>query len=360
MEKAGIADKYSLVLYWIAPITLGIVQTFFNLFFEILPWGISLVDGAVFGFLLGAFGMAVWFVVRYNSPDDKPFVQLLSTHLAAAIILALVWVYSSGFIANILVSAPAYHAYLDRQLTNRIFIGFIVYILMATIFYLYFFYKKNREKNDRENELKQEVREAVLRALKSQINPHFLFNSLNSIASLTLTNPEKAHEMVIALSDFMRYSLRKQHNEMVALEEEINHIRLYLQIEKIRFGDKMKYSFQIDPDCKSCQIPTLLLQPLFENAVKYGVYEASEQVEVSLTAGKEGDHTVLILSNNYDPEAAPSKGEGIGLKNVQERLRLVYNSNNLMQTKDEDGKFVITIFLPCEEIHETKDIRHKT
>ena len=169
MDKAGLEDKYSLILYWIAPITLGIIQTFFNLFFETLPWGISWVDGTVFGFLLGAFGMAVWFVVRYNSLDDKPFVQLLSTHLAAAVILALVWVYCSGFIANIIVSAPEYHAYLDRQLTNRIFIGFIVYILMATIFYLYFFYKKNREKDERENELKQEVREAVLRALKSQI-----------------------------------------------------------------------------------------------------------------------------------------------------------------------------------------------
>jgi sensor histidine kinase YesM len=89
------------------------------------------------------------------------------------------------------------------------------------------------------------------------------------------------------------------------------------------------------------------LQPLFENAVKYGVYEASGQVEVSLEAKKKPDHTVLILSNNYDSESAPVKGEGIGLKNVQERLRLVYNSNNLLETKAADGKFVVTIYLPC-------------
>jgi sensor histidine kinase YesM len=158
--------------------------------------------------------------------------------------------------------------------------------------------------------------------------------------------------MVIALSDFMRYSLRKQHNEMVALEEEINHIRLYLQIEKIRFGDKMAYSFHVAPECLDCRIPTLLLQPLFENAVKYGVYEASGQVEVTLTAAKEGDHTVLILTNNYDSDSVPVKGEGIGLKNVQERLRLVYNSNNLMETKEKDGKFVVTIYLPCRKTEE--------
>ncbi len=348
MEKPGIINRHSIVFYWIAPILFGIIQTSINLWFEILPWGISLIDGVVYGFLLGAFGMAIWFVVRYNSPDEKPFSQLISTHLAAAVILSLAWVYSSGFIARILTGDPIYLAYQESHLTGRIITGFFFYTLMATLFYLYIFYLRNQEKNDREKELKQEVREAVLRALKSQINPHFLFNSLNSIASLTLTNPEKAHEMVIALSDFMRYSLRKQHNELVVLEEEINHIRLYLQIEKIRFGDKMIYAFEVEPDCLGCQIPTLLLQPLFENAVKYGVYEASEPVEVSLTAKKEGDHTVLILTNNYDPDAAPAKGEGIGLKNVRERLRLVYNSNNLLQTEDREGRFRVTIYLPCE------------
>ena len=349
MEQPGIVNKYSLVFYWIAPIVLGIIQTGINLYFEILPRGISFVDGLVFSFLLGAFGMAIWFVVRYNSSDEKPFPQILSTHLAAAVVLSLVWVYTSGFIARLIIPNQVYLTYQESQLSNRIFIGFIFYILLVTVFYLSIFYRKNREKADREQELKQELREAVLRALKSQINPHFLFNSLNSIASLTLTNPQKAHEMVIALSDFMRYSLRKQHNELVALEEEINHIRLYLQIEKIRFGDKMIYSFQVGPECLNCQIPTLLLQPLFENAVKYGVYEASEQVEISLTATKEGDHTVLVLTNNYDVQAAPHKGEGIGLKNVQERLRLVYNSNNLMEIEDKAGKFAVTIYLPGEE-----------
>ena len=348
MEQPGTVNKYSLVFYWIAPITLGIIQTGINLYFEILPRGISLVDGLVFSFLLGAFGMAIWFVVRYNSSDEKPFPLILSTHLTAAAILSLVWVYTSGFIARLIISDQVYLTYQESHLSNRIFTGFIFYTLLATVFFLSIFYRKNREKVDREKELKQELREAVLRALKSQINPHFLFNSLNSIASLTLTNPEKAHEMVIALSDFMRYSLRKQHNELVALEEEINHIRLYLQIEKIRFGDKMTYSFQVGPECLKCQIPTLLLQPLFENAVKYGVYEASEQIEISLTAKKDGDHTVLILTNNYDLEAVPRKGEGIGLKNVQERLRLVYNSNNLMEIEDREGKFAVTIYLPCD------------
>jgi sensor histidine kinase YesM len=349
MERPGIINSYSVVFYWIVPVLLGIIQASFNIYFEILPWGISLVDGMLYGFLLGAFGMAIWFVVRYNSPEEKTFAQLLTTHFAAAIVLSLAWAYSSGFITRLFLADPAYITYQDNHLTTRIIIGVFFYILMAAVFYLYILYRKNREKTDRENELKQEVREAVLRALKSQINPHFLFNSLNSIASLTLSNPAKAHEMVIALSDFMRYSLRKEQNELVPLAEEINHIRLYLQIEKIRFGDKMTYTFNTEQECLDCQIPTLLLQPLFENAVKYGVYEASEPVEISLTAQMEGSHTVLTLINTYDPDAAPVRGEGIGLRNVRERLRLVYNSNNLMNIEDQNGKYCITIFLPCEE-----------
>ncbi len=349
MERAGIINSYSVVFYWIVPVLLGIIQASFNIYFEILPWGISLIDGLLYGFLLGAFGMAIWFVVRYNSPEEKPFTQLLTTHLTAAIILSFCWVYSSGFITRLFLANPAYIAYQENHQTVRVIIGVFFYILMAAVFYLYILYRNNREKTDREIELKQEVREAVLRALKSQINPHFLFNSLNSIASLTLSNPAKSHEMVIALSDFMRYSLRKEQNEMVPLAEEINHIRLYLQIEKIRFGDKMTYTFNTEQECLECQIPTLLLQPLFENAVKYGVYEASDPIEISLTAKIEGNHTVLTLTNNYDPGSAPVKGEGIGLRNVRERLRMVYNSNNLMNIEDQHGKFVITIFLPCEK-----------
>jgi two-component system LytT family sensor kinase len=347
MEQPGLVNRYSLVFYWIAPLLMGIIQASFNIYFEILSTWFSVVDGIIFGLFLGVFGMASWFVVRYNSPDEKPFGQLLTTHLTAAFILSLAWVYSAGFIARSVMPDPEYLAYEDSFFTIRIFLGFVFYTITATVFYLYIFFRKNRDKIDRENELRQEVREAVLRALKSQINPHFLFNSLNSIASLTMTKPVKAHEMVIALSDFMRYSLRKQHNEMVALEEEINHIRLYLQIEKIRFGEKMAYSFQVGPECLSCQIPTLLLQPLFENAVKYGVYEALDEVEVTLTAIKEGHHVVLTITNTFDAEAAPVKGEGIGLKNVQERLRLVYNSNNLLSINNSEGKFSVTIYLPC-------------
>ena len=123
-----------MVLYWITTILLGIIQAGVNLYFEILPWGISLVDGLVFGFLLGAFGMAIWFVVRYNSSDDEPFAQILITNLAAAAILSVVWVYGASFVGRSVLPDPDYLTYHESHTTNRIFIGFLFFSLMATVF----------------------------------------------------------------------------------------------------------------------------------------------------------------------------------------------------------------------------------
>jgi LytS/YehU family sensor histidine kinase len=194
--------------------------------------------------------------------------------------------------------------------------------------------------------MQNQIRKAQLNALKSQINPHFLFNSLNSIASLTLTNPEKAHNMIIALSDFMRYSLRKQQDEMVALEVELNNIGLYLQIEKIRFGNNLSYRFEVEPACSRHLIPNLILQPIFENAIKYGIYESSEPVEISLEARKQTGRMEIIVINDFDPMAGPQQGEGVGLTNTRDRLSLLYGSTTLLHTEQNKKQFKVKIIIP--------------
>jgi len=204
----------------------------------------------------------------------------------------------------------------------------------------------NREKQLREAEWQHQIRNTQLSALKSQINPHFLFNTLNSIASLTLTNPEKAHGMVIALSDFMRYSLRKQPNDMVTLEVELKNIGLYLQIEKIRFGNNLLYRFDVEEACNHHLIPNLILQPLFENAIKYGVYEASKPVEVILEAKKLPGLMEIKLINDFDPESVPLKGEGVGLANINDRLRILYGSSRLLTVLRGKSQFSVTMVIP--------------
>jgi two-component system, LytTR family, sensor kinase len=211
---------------------------------------------------------------------------------------------------------------------------------------LYIYSYNNKQKRLRETELLDQLRNAQLNALKSQINPHFLFNSLNSISSLAIANPGKAQQMIIALSDFMRYSLKKNIDEMVSLETELQNISLYLQIEKIRFGDKLTYSFDVDEDCKKHLIPNLILQPVYENAIKYGVYETSDSVEIRLKAVRSASGMNILVVNGFDPDSVPARGNGVGLKNISERLRIIYGSSQLLDVTKERNLFKVSMEIP--------------
>ncbi len=198
----------------------------------------------------------------------------------------------------------------------------------------------------KESELQLQVREAEIDRLKSQINPHFLFNSLNSIASLTLTRPEEAREMIVKLSSFLRSSLEYKENELTSLSEELEHIREYLEIEKIRFGDKLQFKFELDDGCNTCLLPNMILQPLFENAIKHGVYESTDEVEIVTRASLESEHLNIRISNDYDPDMPTRKGKGIGLQNVHNRLQLVYQTTNLLRLSKKGKEFTAEIVIP--------------
>lgn len=334
------------MIYWLFPVISGLVQAIYNMYYKILPVQVALFDGLTFGAILGILGMAIWYVVRYNDPEKSAVGQMIASHLAASLVFTGLWILSSGIVVKSVINDPVYTPYLYTQLTNRILGGLLFYALLTGIFYIYVYREHNREKRIRETEWEQQVRDAQLRALKSQINPHFLFNSLNSIASLTLTNPEKAHRMVIALSDFMRYTLRMHQDDMVPLEVELKNIRLYLQIEEIRFGNNLQYRFETEKECCDHLVPNLILQPIFENAIKYGVYEASIPVEIRLEAQNKGDHMEIRIINDFDPESVPRKGEGVGLSNINNRLRLIYGNSRLLTAELGDNQFKVILIIP--------------
>jgi two-component system LytT family sensor kinase len=208
------------------------------------------------------------------------------------------------------------------------------------------YYENFKEKVKKEGELKALIREAELHALKSQINPHFLFNSLNSISSLTMSDPAKAQEMVINLSSIMRYSLKHGQNETVSFGTELQNIKLYLAIEKVRFGKKLQPVFNVDEKCYQGVLPNMILQPIFENAIKYGVYEATEPVEILTEASCSGEVLEISVSNSYDPGIRSRKGEGIGLRNIRERLQIIYGNPGLLRIKDTKKQFTIQLTIP--------------
>jgi len=173
---------------------------------------------------------------------------------------------------------------------------------------------------------------------------------------LTLTNDEKAQDMVIKLSEFLRYSLHKNQDRNTSLQEELQSLKLYLDIEKIRFGERLCLQEDIQKDCLQKELPHMLLQPIFENAIKHGVYESTEPVSIQVEGRCAPDLLTLKISNTYDTEAVAKKGEGVGLNNVRNRLRLVYGGGELLKIQRTDTTFTVILLIP--QNHTDENINH--
>jgi LytS/YehU family sensor histidine kinase len=292
-------------------------------------------------------GSSIWYSIRYNSLEEVTVGRLIMFHFIAASILCAIWVYISFAIYKPFIKEE--NSFLQNGLPSKIFAGYIMYAIYLIFFYAVNYYESLKEKIKKESEYKTLIREAELQALKSQINPHFLFNSLNSISSLTVSNPEKAQEMVINLSTFMRYSLTHGEKEMVTFERELENIKLYLGIEKVRFGKKLNAEFEIDAHCLEAEIPNMILQPLYENAIKYGVYETTDQVTIKTVCQCDGTILRITLVNDYDASTLKRKGEGIGLRNIRKRMQIIYNQPDLVKITDNKTSFEVQLIIPQKQ-----------
>ena len=328
-------------------------------FFYHLNIGASIIDASVFTITFFAFGISLWYTVRCDIPDSLNTLSAVTNHIGTATLFVALWVLTGNTICPLILPNDIEFAqFLHTSIPFRIAIGGYGYVILILAFYLILYTRDLKERIEREGLLQTKVREAELNLLKSQINPHFLFNSLNSACSLTIYNPPKAHEMIIELSEFLRYSLANGNNRFTQLSDEISNIKRYLEIEKIRFGDKLKFEFKLDELSLCMLIPGMMLQPLFENAVKHGVYESSEPVTVTCASKKIGAFTEIVITNTFDPNSPPRQGTGTGLKNIRERLNLIYHETNLLITRKEIDTFTATLhipdFLPVTDTFQTK------
>ncbi|MEL7586861.1 MAG: histidine kinase [Prolixibacteraceae bacterium] len=307
----------------------------------------ALLESCSIFVLYPVLGASIWYLIKYNGLREEDWLLNLLFNFIAATILNVVWLYLSFILVKMI--DPSHLSYLYDALPSKILTGYLMYAVYVVFFYAVSYYNSLKEKIEKESELKSLIRDAELSALKSQINPHFLFNSLNSIASLTISNPEKAQEMVINLSAFMRYSLQHGQEETVALSEELENIKLYLSIEKIRFGRKLNPVFVVEEQCMLARIPSMILQPLLENAIKYGVYEASGPVGIYVRCKSEEGFFHIAIENDYEPESVRNRGEGIGLRNIRQRLELIYGNPGLMKITDNKTSFKVELMFPQKE-----------
>jgi len=347
MQNPILSKKLGIIVFAIWWTAMALAQFAALFFFYGLKPEISAVDSLVYNITFAALSLGIWYWVRYSDLEKQKIFNIVLNHLSSASLSILIWITISDFtLKNIFPNDTSYIDFLNTSLPWRIAIGTFYYILSGLIYYLIIYIQNFREQTMRESEIKTLVRDAELNWLKHQINPHFLFNSLNSISSLTMSNPEKAQEMVIRLSDLLRYSLKQSSQSFVSISDEISNCVKYLEIEKVRFGKRLNYNITAPDAVMNFQVPAMILQPLFENAIKHGIASSSEQGEVKAVFESNQNSLKIIISNTMPEESQNAKGMGVGLVNISRRLSLLYGQNDLLKSNIVDSNYVVEVTIP--------------
>jgi two-component system, LytTR family, sensor kinase len=349
MMNPFVKNVKSFSVYLISWIFIFLVHTSILYFVIDLLLVDCIVDSFIFNFIFLILGLSFWYSTKFISFEIYSTLKIITNHITAAFFASGIWIFLGYWaLSSFFYDDRIYLNFLYDSLIWRFFIGMFFYFIIVALIYIIIYYGNFQEKVLKEAELKSLVKEAELKSLKYQINPHFIFNALNSISALTISEPELAREMTINLSSFLRKTLSSNEILKSNLVDELNNAKLYLDIEKIRFGDKFTYTEEIGDGCGDLEVPSMILQPVFENAVKHGVYESIEPVNIHLKCEEQLDYMKITVSNNYDDEAIPHKGEGIGITNIQSRLRMIYNQDNLLKFSKNKGLFTVTIFIPLD------------
>lgn len=280
-------------------------------------------------------------------------LRVVLPNILAALIVSFLWVLAAKGLAAELSTFTKFQGLnqrFEKDLPLVFGVGVLLYLLSVAMHYTILAQEASREAEQRVLQAHVQARDAELRALKAQVNPHFLFNSLHSISALTSSDPARAREMCIALADFLRRTLGLGEKSVISLEEELSLIHSFLAVEKIRFGARLEMEENIEPETLGCMVPPLLLQPLVENAVAHGIANLTEGGWIHLNANyRAADESISILvENSFDPEAPARRRNGVGLVNVRQRLETRYGNRSSFSVNKNDERFQVGLILPAE------------
>jgi len=303
----------------------------------------SIIDSVISSLLLAVIAYYLGNILRYYRPGRSRFFYVFIWDLG----ISGVWLLVITWLLPHIIKDPSYAAFLYKSSPVRFFVAFLITGLAAMISWVIYSYEDQRQNEKRQAEAEKLTREAELFKLRKQLHPHFLFNSLNSISALTSSRPEEARNMVQQLADFLRGTLKNEEELQVTLEEELRLLQLYLDIEKVRFGHRLDTLIEKDEASLTSKIPQLLLQPIVENAIKFGLYDTTDKVMIKLTAKRDDQLLSVSVQNPFDSSTSTSKqGTGFGLSSISRRLYLLYGRNDLLETKTEGNIFITTVKIP--------------
>ena len=308
------------------------------------PLNAAIADSLISNGLLAAFCLLLSNMFRFYLPRRDRYGYLL----ALCIAFTVIWFFLSRFMLMLFVrNAADYQSFFALSVPVRLAIAFLIIgsmILLSVVWYTQQDYQENEK---RKTEAEKMAKEAELYNLRQQLQPHFLFNSLNSINALIGFKPAEARHMIQQLSDFLRGTLKKENNQWTTLEEELHHLQLYLDIEMVRFGHRLQTTIECDDDCANMKMPAMLLQPVVENAIKFGLYDTTEAITITINAAREANRLVIKVINPFDSATSSvNKGTGFGLSSVQRRLYLVFAQHGLLQTSTDKNLFTTALIIP--------------
>ncbi len=315
----------------------------------VLGWIDALLVAVPLSISYGFLSLSAWYVTGGTPVERAGALRVGVTAVAASFLSGALWLLiARGWFGLI----AAFGRWSDVNTAFRAaaptFYGFgvLLYLLAMAVSYLAAAFAVSRDAERRGLELQVFAREAELRALRAQIDPHFLFNSLQSISALTTVDPAAARRMCLLLAEFLRETLALGSRDRIPLGAELALVRKFLSVEQVRFGDRLRVDVEADTAGET-PVPPLLLQPLVENAVTHGVAHLLEGGTVRIQADRRVASLVITVDNPCDPDRPAGRGTGLGLRNVRERLERAYGSDALLTTEERDGRFSVRLEIPA-------------
>jgi len=307
-------------------------------------WEAAVWDSTITNVCIAAGCMLMTNNLRYYVPNRNKYIIILIWSLVLSAVTSAI---SQRILSGVLKKQPEYINLLEGTLTIRFWVAVLIISWVAVVSVLWYRQQETTEAEKRKSDAERLAKDAELYKLRQQLQPHFLFNSLNSISALAGNQPEQARKMIHQLSEFLRGTLRKEEHQWVTLSDELQHLGLYLEIEKVRFGHRLSTEIKTDDAANAMNLPPLLLQPIVENAIKFGLYDTTGSITVYISAAAADGHLVITVKNPFDPEtSSPRQGTGFGLSSVQRRLYLLFARKDLLTTEVEQNLFTTIVKIP--------------
>ncbi len=341
-------DRRRLTLYLLAWLLVGLLLTL-GLRSDSL-WLTAVAFLLPLCFVYAFFGLSAWYLCRAfpigaaSRLSTLIIVQMTAAACASAIWVVLAYLWAGALDA--LIPGLFAQAFFAEQRPLLFVVGTLLYWLAAAAHYMLIAFQVSRDAELRAFEQTLLAREAELRALRAQIDPHFIFNSLHSISALTATDAAAARKMCLLLADFLRDTLRLGSSSRIPFADEWSLAERFLAIEQVRLGSRLHISRETDPHAVTCVVPPLLLQPLVENAVVHGVSQLVEGGTIRMTAKREGTTLTITVESPCDPDRLQTRGVGLGLELLRKRLTTEFGVSDAIRAEEQSGMFRVEVRIP--------------